>query len=169
MISEYFSGQSITTADQALRDQLRIHEGYRTDIYIDTEGHATVGIGHLIVRGDPEHSKPKGTEVTADRVEKLFTKDLEKALKCCNDVFPKFGSYPQDAQRVLANMMFNLGVGNFKKFTKLCAAVEKREWDEAANEMVASKWYSQVKGRARELVETMRKVGKERRLGIQRH
>ena len=152
--------QSITATDKALRAELTRDEGCRTDIYIDTEGHATVGIGHLIVSGDPEHGKPVGTKVTDERVQELFTQDINIALKECKVTFPEFGSYPQEAQRVVANMMFNLGRPRLEKFKKFIAAVKAHEWDKAADEMVDSKWYSQVKGRAQRLEERMRSLAK---------
>ena len=34
----------------ALRDQVRHHEGVRTQMYLDSLGKATIGIGHLILR-----------------------------------------------------------------------------------------------------------------------
>ncbi len=152
--------QSITATDQALRAELTRDEGYRTDIYIDTEGHATVGIGHLIVSGDTEHGKSEGTKVTDERVQELFTQDLNIALDDCRTVFPNFGSLPQEGQRVLANMMFNLGRPRFIKFAKCIAAVKDSKWDKAADEMVDSRWYRQVKGRAQRLEERMRSLAK---------
>ena len=152
--------QSITVDDEALRAELTRDEGYRTAIYTDTEGFKTVGIGHLIIAGDPEHGKPVGTEVTDERVQKLFTQDLGIALKDCTEVFSDFGTYPEEAQRVLANMMFNLGKSKFQAFKKCIAAVEDCDWNTAADEMVDSKWYGQVKGRSRRLVERMRSLAK---------
>ena len=114
-----------------------------------------VGIGYLIVSGDPEHGKPAGTKVTDKRVQELFTQDNSIALEDCRTVFPNFGSFPQEGQRVLAIMMFNLGRPRFIKFTKCIAAVKDSKWDKAADEMVDSKWYSQVKGRAPQLEERM--------------
>ena len=40
------------------------NSGYRTDIYFDAFGHKVVGIGHLVVPGDPEHGTPVGARVT---------------------------------------------------------------------------------------------------------
>ena len=99
-----------------------------------------VGIGYLIVSGDPEHGKPAGTKVTDKRVQELFTQDNSIALEDCRTVFPNFGSFPQEGQRVLAIMMFNLGRPRFIKFTKCIAAVKDSKWDKAADEMVDSKW-----------------------------
>ena len=150
--------QSITATDKALRAELTRDEGYRTDIYPDTEGHATVGIGHLIVSGDPEHGKPVGTKVTDERVQELFTQDISTALEDCNAVFPDFGSFPEEAQRIIANMMFNLGRTRFLGFENFIDAVKDCNWSEAADEMVASDWYGQVKGRSKRLVKRMRSL-----------
>ena len=81
--------------------------------------------------------------MTDKRVQELFTQDNSIALEDC-----RTGSFPQEGQRVLAIMMFNLGRPRFIKFTKCIAAVKDSKWDKAADEMVDSKWYSQVKGRA---------------------
>ena len=140
----------------ALRDELERDEGYRTDIYLDTEENPTVGIGHRILRSDPEYGKPVGTKVTDERVEELFTQDVSTALENCNAVFPNFDTLPQEAQRIIANMMFNLGKKGFKSFKKLIAAVKDCNWSKAADEMVDSDWYGQVGDRAPRLVERMR-------------
>ena len=152
--------QSVTVNDQALRDELTRDEGYRTAIYTDTEGLKTVGIGHLIVPRDPEHGRSVGTKVTDERVQELFTQDLGIALESCNDVFSDFGTLPEDAQRIVANMMFNLGKPRFMGFKKCIAAVKTRDWNKAADEMVDSKWYRQVKGRGQRLEDRMRNLAK---------
>ena len=71
-------------------------------------------------------------------------RDLSVALEDCNAMFPSFGTLPQEAQRIIANMMFNLGRPRFKRFKKLIAAVNAHDWNKAADEMVDSKWYGQV-------------------------
>jgi GH24 family phage-related lysozyme (muramidase) len=43
---------------------------------------------------------------------------------------------------------FNLGVGGFSTFRKMIAAVERRDWTAAAEEMRDSIWYHQVGRRA---------------------
>ena len=120
-----------------------------------------MGIGHLIVPGDPEYGQPIGTEVTDERVQELFTQDIQTALNDCKDVFSDFGTLPEEVQRVIANMMFNLGKPRFKGFKKFIAAVKARDWNKAADEMVDSKWYRQVKGRGQRLVERMREIEDE--------
>ena len=96
--------------------------------------------------GDPEHGKPVGTKVADARVQELFTQDINIALTDCQAVFPTFTSLPHEAQRIIANMMFNLGRPRFEGFRKLIAAVNARDWSKTAVEMKDSKWYWQVGG-----------------------
>ena len=48
-----------------LREQLKIDEGVKYEVYKDHLGYPTFGIGHLVVEGDEEHGKPVGTPVSA--------------------------------------------------------------------------------------------------------
>ena len=59
-------------------------------------------------------------------------------------------------QRVYVNMTFNLGSTRLALFKKMHAAVEAKDWEKAAEEMLDSKWATQVKGRADRLAEMMR-------------
>ena len=127
---------------------------------MDIFGNKFVGIGHLIVPRDPEHGKPVGTKVADARVQELFTQDINIALADCQGVFPAFSSLPHEAQRIIANMMFNLGRPRFEKFRKLIAAVNVRDWSKAAVEMKDSKWYWQVGDRSKRLVRRMQDLAK---------
>ena len=65
---------------------------------------------------------------------------------------------PEEAQRIIANMIFNLGRTRFLGFKKFIDAVKDCNWSEAADEMVASNWYGQVKGRSKRLEKRMRSL-----------
>jgi len=62
----------------ALRDQVRHHEGVRTQMYLDSLGKATIGIGHLILPHERERYA-EGVEITMEEVEELFDIDLNRA------------------------------------------------------------------------------------------
>ena len=59
-----------------LREQLKIDEGVKHEVYKDHLGYPTFGIGPLIVEGDEEYGKPVGTPVSEDRVNAVFNKKL---------------------------------------------------------------------------------------------
>ena len=63
---------------------------------------------------------------------------------------------PEEAQQVIANMMFNMGRTRLSKFKGMKRGVDARDWNTAADEMVDSTWYKQVTNRADRLVERIR-------------
>ena len=141
-----------------LREQLEFDEGCKYEIYNDHLNLATFGIGHLIRETDPEHGKPLGTPVGKERVKEAFKADIEDTIEGCVNTFDDFYLLPHEVQLIIANMMFNLGYPRFNKFAKMIKAIHARDWDEAANQMVDSKWYTQVPNRAKRLEDRMRKV-----------
>ena len=139
-----------------LREELAEDEGCKFEIYLDHLGLPTFGIGHLVVEGDPEHGQPIGTPVDNERVRQVFALDIASTLDECHVLYPDFDDLPEEAQLIIANMMFNMGRPRLSKFKGMKAGVDARDWNRAADEMVDSRWYDQVTNRAKRLVARMR-------------
>tara|TARA_R100001163_G_C5060682_1_gene197521 strand:- start:184 stop:636 length:453 start_codon:yes stop_codon:yes gene_type:complete len=139
-----------------LREELADDEGCKFEIYLDHLGLPTFGIGHLVVEGDPEHGQPVGTPVDNERVRQVFALDIASTLDECHVLYPDFDDLPEEAQLIIANMMFNMGRPRLSKFKGMKAGVDARDWNRAADEMVDSRWYDQVTNRAKRLVARMR-------------
>ena len=139
-----------------LRQELAEDEGCKYEIYLDHLGLPTFGIGHLVVEGDPEHGQPVGTPVDNERVRQVFALDIASTLDECHVLYPDFDDLPEEAQLIIANMMFNMGRPRLSKFKGMKAGVDARDWNKAADEMVDSRWYDQVTNRAKRLVARMR-------------
>ena len=134
-----------------LREQLKIDEGVKYEVYKDHLGYPTFGIGHLVVEGDEEHGKPVGTPVSEDRVNAVFESDVQKFVSESKKVFPNLDDLPEEAQQVIVNMFFNMGAPRLSKFKKFIAAVNDGNWSTAAVEMMDSRWATQVGKRAERL------------------
>ena len=134
-----------------LREQLKIDEGVKYEIYNDHLGYATFGIGHLVVEGDQEHGQPVGTPVTEERVNSVFDSDVELYVKEAKKVFPNLDDLPEEAQQVIVNMCFNMGAPRLGKFKKFIGGVNSGDWNTAAIEMMDSRWAKQVGNRAERL------------------
>ena len=134
-----------------LREQLKIDEGVKYELYKDHLGYPTFGIGHLVVEGDEEHGKPVGTPVSEDRVNAVFESDVQKFVSESKKVFPNLDDLPEEAQQVIVNMCFNMGAPRLSKFKKFIAAVNDGNWSTAAVEMMDSRWATQVGKRAERL------------------
>jgi len=139
-----------------LRKEIIADEGVEYHVYLDHLGLPTFGIGHLITEADPEHGQPVGTPVSESRVNVCFEHDVQQVINDCMILYPDFEQLPEEAQRIIANMMFNMGRPRLSKFKGMKAGVDSRDWNRAADEMVDSRWYKQVTNRADRLVKRMR-------------
>ena len=141
-----------------LRKQLEIDEGCKHEVYLDHLGLPTHGIGHLIIESDPEYGQPVGTPVSDERVKECFELDLESVQLDCKRLYDDFDELPDEAQEIIANMIFNMGLSRMRGFRGMKAGVDARDWNKAADEMVDSRWYRQVTNRAERLVQRMRSL-----------
>ncbi len=136
--------------DRLMR-QLAIDEGRRVRVYLDTEGLRTVGIGHLIKKSDPEWlvDLEVGAKITDEQIKELFTQDLAIAVSDAKVVFePVWESFPDMAQEVVINMLFNMGRRRFLGFKKTIAYAYELDWKNMSDEMLDSRWARQVGQRA---------------------
>ena len=138
-----------------LRKEIERDEGIKYEIYYDHLGYPTFGIGHFVKTDDPEFGQPIGFQVSEERVHEAFESDMESVLKDCTKLYSDWDELPEEAQHIIANMMFNMGYPRLSKFKNMKAAVDARDWPQAAIEMKASLWYKQVTNRAQRLVDRM--------------
>ena len=141
-----------------LREEIAYDEGSVNEIYLDHLGLPTFGIGHLVIDSDPEYGQPVGTPVSEDRCNEAFDNDVQTVIADCSILYPDFDELPEEVQRIIANMMFNMGRPRLSKFKGMKRGVDARDWNAAADEMVDSNWYRQVTKRADRLVARMRAV-----------
>ncbi len=133
----------MTYVDDATR-MVKSDEGFSGLPYYDTEGYVTVGYGRALTRNP----------LTQPEAEFLLHNDISK---CVVDLtgLPWFSKQTRGRKAALVNMRFNLGAKGFRGFKKMIAAIESKDYDEAAKQMLDSKWAKQVKGRAHRLAAVM--------------
>lgn len=146
---------------QRLMDEIKRHEGEVLEVYEDSLGYLTFGVGHLIKDSDDEYGLPVGTPVSQERVDDVYDYDFDKHLDETIHLFESKGgedfySLPENIQHVLVNMTFNLGGTRFGKFNNMWKGVVSSDWEKVAVEMEDSKWFRQVGRRSVELQEMVR-------------
>ena len=141
-----------------LREELKIDEGVKYEIYLDHLSLPTLGVGHLIKETDPENGLPVGTKIEEQRVNELFDEDIQVTIQECKYLYNDFDDLPEEAQRIIANMMFNLGRPRLSRFLKMKQHVDNRDFVSASEEMKDSKWYRQVTNRAQRLCDRMANI-----------
>ena len=129
-----------------LSEQLKKHEGMRLKPYADTVGKLTLGIGRNL--------EDKG--ITEQEALFMLSNDVNYFYREINKKLPWFKYLDGARQNLLVNMAFNLGVAGLLSFKKMLNHCGDGHYDDAATEMLNSKWANQVGYRAEELAEQMR-------------
>lgn len=130
---------------EALKISLNKHEGRKNKLYRDTEGHLTGGVGHNFDQPLPEVL-----------IDLILDFDISVAVEELDRVFPSWRTHSANRQNVLVELMFNLGAPTFQKFQKFWYAMGQNDYETAADELLASKWATQVHGRADTLAAILR-------------
>ena len=149
-----------------LMKKLIAHEGLRLNVYKDSLGIDTVGIGRNLQ--DRGISKEELDELDIPSIEHVYEYGITEAdaiFLAENDVqivedelvraHPCVEELDAVRQLVLVDMAFNLGVPRLCKFKKMWAAVHAKQFDVAAKEMLDSRWARQVKSRSTKLAHAM--------------
>merc|ERR1719270_1003235 len=104
---------------------MEVHEGYCENIYADSLGYLTFGIGHLITSSDPEYGQPCGTPVSEERVYEAFYDEItENEDTYYYLLYPDFDFQPDFVQSIVGDMMFNLGYSGLAAFENMKACVD---------------------------------------------
>tara|TARA_R110000823_G_scaffold245897_1_gene369990 strand:+ start:124 stop:612 length:489 start_codon:yes stop_codon:yes gene_type:complete len=141
-----------------LREQLKIDEGVKYEVYDDHLGYKTFGIGHLVKSTDEEYGVPVGTPVSEERVNSVFDKDVITYIDESKKVFGNLEDMPGEVQQVIVNMCFNMGAPRLSQFKKFIRAIHDEEWATASIEMLDSKWANQVGERANRLSDRIKAI-----------
>ena len=124
----------------SLKKSLKAHEGVKSSLYKDTEGHITGGCGHNFDQPLPDKL-----------IELILDFDVQVAIEELDRAFPSWRTHSSARQNVLIELMFNLGAPRLGQFIRFWYALEQRNYPVAAQELLSSKWATQVKGRAETL------------------
>ena len=139
--------------DPVLDKELRRDEGVRYSPYKDTEDILTVGVGHNLI------AKPLGLIYPLHEAEvtDILVSDIKGVFEALDQAIPWWRTLSYVRQRVVVNMCFNLGINRFLGFKKMLAFLKAGQYTLAANEMLNSKWATQVGNRAKRLYAMMLK------------
>ena len=151
-------------------DMLSLNEGNKSRVYKDTKGNRTIGIGfNLEDAGNRKFLKDKGIdinelfagrELTERETKTLYNHSLTQAFKDAQSYDPNFARRPEAVKMALVDMAFNLGLTKLNKFVEMKKGLMNNDYNVAADEMVDSNWYKQVKSRGPRMVEVMRSAAR---------
>ena len=133
---------------EILQHQLPIDEGMRTKPYRDTVGKLTAGVGRNL----------DDVPFSADEIALMLENDIRRAEQGARALVPTFDTLTEERKAVMVNMTFNMGRAGLANFVHFLEAVDEGRWDDAATQMLASKWATQVGPRAQRLAAAMKGI-----------
>jgi len=129
-----------------LIDQLKIHEGFRSNVYTCSGGKKTVGYGRNL----------EDIGISEEEAEMLLKNDIYEATNQLLNAFPWMATFSDARISAMINFTFNVGIGTVKTFTKSIDALKKEDFNLAADMMLDSRWAEQVGDRAIQITEQIR-------------
>jgi len=141
-----------------LREQLRQEEGTvrrngRYVVYDDATGKPIVKGSHVF--GHPTIGWGRnlaGRGISTEEAEALFSQDIVDSFRDCRKTFPWFNSLSENRQRVLVDLVFNMGLANLLGFPKFLYAASIKDWVKATLELMDSDYYRTQSVRVRRMV-----------------
>jgi len=137
---------------QAVKDRIKKHEGFKNTVYSDSLGKSTIGYGHLLTEDDDFE---EGIQYDKSLLENLFDKDFNRSAYNAEQLLEGI-DICDTAREIIVEMVFQLGIGGVSKFKKMFEALRKKDYNEAAKQMLDSQWRVQTPKRCEELSDLMR-------------
>jgi len=140
----------------SIKELIKKHEGYSNQVYKDSLGFLTVGVGHKVLPGE---DFIEGETYNDEVLMNIFDKDFQRAVNGAKILTDGLDIDPV-AFDVITCMVFQLGQTGTSKFKNMFLALEIPDYGLASEHMLQSKWHSQTKNRCEELAEMMRSCGR---------
>ncbi len=158
-----------------LREYLGKHEGREDRVYIDTEGHPTIGIGYnldgpdarrtLTALGlDFEQVRAGRQTLTGSQIDRLFERTIAEAINGAKRQVKNFDSLPPEVKTVVVDMVYQMGETGFRQWKQTRDAINRADYARAADLVAKTPYAKKYEGRASDHVAMLRKAngGKQR-------
>lgn len=131
------------TITQEALDLLKLREGWRTVVYLDSLGIPTAGLGHMLIASE-RILYPVGSTVPNDILNRWAQHDSQNAYNAAEDQANLLSVTDQNFINVLTSVNFQLGTRWYTKFPNTWHLLMNGEWVNAANEVASSAWYRET-------------------------
>jgi lysozyme len=133
------------------------HEGRRKRVYQCPAGANTIGVGWNMdaneLPQDISHFLAQNGYITDEMIDRMLKTSVRQAVADCRVLFPNFDGIDDARRMALTDFVFQLGFRRARQFRKAIAAINTGRWEDAANEMRDSLWFTQTSRRAQEVTD----------------
>lgn len=138
--------------------RLILREGRRNDVYRDTRGFLTVGIGHKVVASD---RLKLGDRISDSRVDAFFAEDVRKAFNAALSQARQINQYNVEMIAALTSVNFQLGIYWTLEWGNTWALLKRGDKAGAAaaiRRIQSSAWSRQTPTRTNDFVQSIKSV-----------
>jgi GH24 family phage-related lysozyme (muramidase) len=136
-------------------EHLKLREGWREEVYLDSLGLATVGLGHLLTETEKAQYKV-GDKVPVATLKAWAQADAKKAYDAGAAQASIIGVSDQKFINAMASVNFQLGSAWNTIHKKTWAYMVAHEWEKSALEAQNSSWYTQTPIRVQDFQAVLR-------------
>jgi lysozyme len=126
--------------------QLKIDEGVRLKPYVDSAGKFTIGCGRNLTDDG----------ISDAEMEVLLANDVNDAAVVAASTFNFDATISDERKAALCNLAFNLGEHTLSTFTTFIGLVLARDWNGAADDLVQTRYATEVGPRAQRICDKLR-------------
>jgi GH24 family phage-related lysozyme (muramidase) len=140
-----------------LKAELIQDEGRKSYPYKDTCGYWTGGIGRNLSAHGASTTDIAGWQkngIPDAVIDGWFEMDIDAAIKCAETIFPEFPTLPDNVQRCLVNMAFDLKWG-LREWKNLQMCILRNDWAGAAMAIMDSRFANEAPSRCSRLAARM--------------
>lgn len=141
---------------EKLENILKLREGVRLDVYLDTRDRATVGIGHLVLDAD---NLDVGDIITQDQCDAFFRKDargaMDAAVAQCNEAGISAVA-AIDFLPWLASVNYQLGTNWTHEFAQTWHMIAGGNYVGAANHLSSTDWADETPLRVHDFAQALK-------------
>ena len=121
-----------------VKDMLVRHEGLMCTLYQCSADKTSIGVGRNLTDNG----------ISEDEAMYLLENDIDRVIKNLDKHWSVWRSFPEKAQMVCIDLVFNLGINGFMNFRRTRALMEMGMWLEASEELLDSRYHVQLPNRS---------------------
>lgn len=132
-------------------DDLKQDEGFRRSVYFDSLGFATIGYGFLV-------DARRGGGIPEEVADIWLAYLIDEKRGELDTWLPWWRKQPEQVQRALLNMSYQLGIAGLLKFKTTLSRLQAGDREGAADSALQSLWARQTPNRAQRVTDLIRGV-----------
>ncbi|WP_300157088.1 glycoside hydrolase family protein [Solidesulfovibrio sp.] len=135
---------------------IQLEEGRKLTAYKDPRGIWTIGDGYNLEAHGYSAEECEGLVWTTEQADAALADEIQAVLAELDRRWPKWRDLDEVRQAAIVSSVYQLGAPGASKFFATIHAIQSRDWETAATQMLASRWAKQTPARVKRNAEMIR-------------